>query len=497
MKSFVLLVWLLLLLAGAGPALAQAVLVCSLSDLYRLDLQTCRTTLIGRMPTLMNDIALTPTGLYGVSGNYGNPALAQTLFRIDPATGSGTAISRLDYTINGLVAGPDGTLYGAGAFGELVIINPVTGAVRLLGNMGFPCQGDLAFFQDRLFMAATGNRLVEVNLRNPAQSRLIGTLGIGSEVLGLVTVGVQTCTSNTLKLYGTGGSGLYEIDPLTGAVRPVCTYSLATIDGAASPIETTTADERPAAGLDSAALVCAGVRSVRLGQYLFRADPGGVWRVAAGNGQLTGNIYTPGNTNPARLEYIVGTGNCRDTAVIRLTFQPLPRVTGFVVTPTGCSYADGQLRVSGEGFQPLRYALDSTAQGVTVPVFTNLSLQTYTVFLTDGFGCRGQDTVSITNGCIGNLYLPTAFSPNGDQLNDLFVAQLSEGDAWAEQFAVYDRWGRAVYARADFALRSGDALWDGLVGGAAADGAVYSYRLRLRYRTGYRHTFAGSVAVVR
>ncbi len=493
------LLWLLLLVASSRM-LAQTVYVCSLSDLYQLNLQTCNTTLIGRMPTLMNDIALLPNNvLYGVSGNYGNPALAQTLFRINQATGAGTAISRLDYTINGLVAGPDGVLYGAGAFGEFVTIEPITGTTTLLGNTGFPCQGDLAFYQNRLYMAATGNRLVEVNLRNPMQSRLIGQMSMGSDVLGLATVGVETCESSTLELYATSGSGLYQLNPATGRGTLVCTYGLATIDGAASPIESAPL-KRPTAGLDSVARVCATIPAVSMGQYLFRADAGGRWRVASGNGRLAGDVYTPGtpsNTQPDQVQYIVGTGLCADTAVISLNFQALPRITNFAVTPTGCTYGDGKLEVTADGFQPLLYALDSLAQGTANPVFTNLSLRRYTVYLTDQFGCRGHDTVTITNACVGNTYLPTAFSPNGDRLNDTFAVHLSEGDAFVERLTIFDRWGGVVFNRDEFTIHNGDTLWDGMINGAPPEIGTYTYQLLIRYSSGLRYTFWGNVAALR
>ncbi len=491
------IVWLVMVVSG--PVLAQSVYVGSLSDLYQLNLNTCQTTLIGRMPTLMNDIALTPSNvLYGVSGNYGNPALAQTFFRIDQTTGLGTNLGRLDYTINGLVAGLDGTLYGAGASGEIVTIEPTTGTTTLLGNCGYSCLGDLTFYQRRLYMTAIGNRLVEINLQNPAQSRLIGTLAIRDDVLGLATVGSETCQTNNLKLYGTAGSGLYEIDPLTASVKPVCTYGLASIDGVATA-PTAPVGNLPNAGLDSTVQVCADRRSITLTPYLRGADSGGLWRMARGNGKLTGSVYTPAATEiqSVRLNYIVTNGLCTDTAIVILNRQALPRVTLFTVIPTGCSHTDGELLITADGLQPLSFALDSTAQGTSNTRFTNLSLQTYTVYLTDRLGCRAKDTVTITNHCTGFVYLPTAFSPNGDQHNDTFVAQLSENTVFVERFVLVDRWGKLVFNRDEFVLHSGDSLWDGLNNGTAVTSGLFSYQLQVRYASGVRHTFLGSLSVLR
>lgn len=74
-------------------------------------------------------------------------------------------------------------------------------------------------------------------------------------------------------------------------------------------------------------------------------------------------------------------------------------------------------------------------------------------------------------------YLPTAFTPNSDGLNDTFGIV---GDLQANGFriAIYDRWGRVVYETSD-PYRP----WDGTVSGQPALVGQYYYRLAL-WQTG-------------
>ncbi len=84
------------------------------------------------------------------------------------------------------------------------------------------------------------------------------------------------------------------------------------------------------------------------------------------------------------------------------------------------------------------------------------------------YGCEVKDTFSLeVNDCRSRIYFPTAFSPNGDGLNDLFLPQGRDYEGLELQ--IYDRWGGQVYGST-----SPPFAWDG--GDAAA--GVYVYRFR-------------------
>ncbi len=68
------------------------------------------------------------------------------------------------------------------------------------------------------------------------------------------------------------------------------------------------------------------------------------------------------------------------------------------------------------------------------------------------------------------LYLPTAFTPNGDGLNDTFGA-VGEGIE-KYRLVVYNRWGESV-----FSTENVNAKWDGFYKGKPVPFGSYNYKL--------------------
>ncbi len=83
--------------------------------------------------------------------------------------------------------------------------------------------------------------------------------------------------------------------------------------------------------------------------------------------------------------------------------------------------------------------------------------------------CTGSDTIRIT-GCSGinPLFFPTAFTPNGDGLNDYFRPK--GGEVTDFHMIIYDRWGQIVFESTDPGLG-----WDGMSKGQYCPQGVYTY----------------------
>ncbi|MDD5570847.1 MAG: gliding motility-associated C-terminal domain-containing protein, partial [Bacteroidales bacterium] len=82
------------------------------------------------------------------------------------------------------------------------------------------------------------------------------------------------------------------------------------------------------------------------------------------------------------------------------------------------------------------------------PVVTPTATTTYTVVVTDIYGCTNLDTVIVVvvEGKCGEpyIYVPNAFTPNGDNKND--VLYVREGGLVTKlYFVIYDRWGEKVF----------------------------------------------------
>jgi gliding motility-associated-like protein len=97
----------------------------------------------------------------------------------------------------------------------------------------------------------------------------------------------------------------------------------------------------------------------------------------------------------------------------------------------------------------------------------------YSVEVTDSLGCKTINQISVKEDCDPKIFLPTAFTPNGDGLNDDF--ELKGKDYTNVRAYIYSRWGEVIHASYDRKI-----LWDGNMsnGNPAPDGA---YIIDIRY----------------
>ena len=90
-----------------------------------------------------------------------------------------------------------------------------------------------------------------------------------------------------------------------------------------------------------------------------------------------------------------------------------------------------------------------------------------------------------------DMWLPTAFTPNGDGLNDTFGPVVKSAQITDFEFIVYDRYGGRVFVSA-----SADNRWDGTHGGKHVAEGGYLYYLKAKLQNGQTIERKGSVNVV-
>jgi gliding motility-associated-like protein len=89
------------------------------------------------------------------------------------------------------------------------------------------------------------------------------------------------------------------------------------------------------------------------------------------------------------------------------------------------------------------------------------------------YGCRDTVYRVVSVNEEFSMYIPDAFTPNGDGLNDVFNVK---GAGFVEEgfeMRIYDRWGELIYKTND--VYKG---WDGTVKGVPAKNDVYVYKIR-------------------
>lgn len=94
----------------------------------------------------------------------------------------------------------------------------------------------------------------------------------------------------------------------------------------------------------------------------------------------------------------------------------------------------------------------------------------YSVTVTDSNGCITDDSVTFGARCPTKIYIPNAFSPNGDGINDIF--DIAAFDTETYELKIFDRWGNMV-----FRTRDHEDDWDGNYNNQLAESGVYTWVL--------------------
>ena len=104
------------------------------------------------------------------------------------------------------------------------------------------------------------------------------------------------------------------------------------------------------------------------------------------------------------------------------------------------------------------------SNGATTPSIRVVNSGLYWLEVTDITGCTGRENTRVTTkSCMNGVFVPTAFTPNNDGLNDIFKP-LVDGKLVQYRFTIYDRWGQVVLQTTD----PGKG-WNGKRGGVDQD----------------------------
>jgi gliding motility-associated-like protein len=83
----------------------------------------------------------------------------------------------------------------------------------------------------------------------------------------------------------------------------------------------------------------------------------------------------------------------------------------------------------------------------------------YTISVTDSSGCIVQDYQEVWLFDHPDIFVPTAFTPNGDGANDLFIP-VYVNISHLKYFRIFDRWGKLIFETMDMGKG-----WDGTING--------------------------------
>jgi gliding motility-associated-like protein len=178
-------------------------------------------------------------------------------------------------------------------------------------------------------------------------------------------------------------------------------------------------------------------------------------------------------------------------------------VAEFTSTPNPASVLDPTVTLINQSSSDVNYwdwtfgdgdTLNNTVTPNPIHTYPNVVSGSYDAILIvhNSDGC--WDTIShpIVIGPEFTFYIPNAFTPNGDNVNDTFFGQgigIVEYDIW-----IFDRWGNMIFHGDDL-----NDTWDGKAnqGSEVAQQDVYVWKVKLKDVFGKKHSYLGTVTLVK
>jgi len=382
----------LFLVLCCAPALlfAQEIFLSTLDHrLYQLDLDDCSYQQVGNVPQGSTDICFHPNSyLYSVSGNG-------RLFQVNIATGAGTLVHTFENSASqlytSLAADANGVFYTCGLNGRLYSYNLATNTGAYLGNVGYAAEGDLTFFNGQLYMAASGDDIVRVDLNNPANSTIAVNGNVPGRIFGIVSY-AAACDSVSSYAFTDNAANIYRVDYANAALVPYCNIPLS-VSGGASMFEYLGSNPIDAT-VDASGFNCTtsnGALSVDasggIGTLTYSIG-GQIYQMSSDFSGLPVNDYTV---------YVQDEVGCIVTLEVDLGVD-FPGIGNLVVTPASCGESNGSISISiAGGTAP--YLLSANGG----PASANLNLQnltpgSYQLSITDAAGCNLTTTAVVTAG---------------------------------------------------------------------------------------------------
>lgn len=130
-------------------------------------------------------------------------------------------------------------------------------------------------------------------------------------------------------------------------------------------------------------------------------------------------------------------------------------------------------------------------------IVTPIQTTTYRVSVKDSTNCTAFDEVLVRILKRRPVYIPNAFSPNGDGVNDFFTAYGNVAALRIKTMKVFDRWGELIFSGDNLPL-GGDRLgWNGTFKDKDLTAGVYVYFFIIEFVDGEEVLFKGDVTLMR
>lgn len=315
------------------------------------------------------------------------------------------------------------------------------------------------------------------------------TVSVNASPVISVTGNTVICAGDISTLTALGGTNYSWSNGSTSSVIQVSpgvttTYTVSSSNSnCTSAVSVIVAVSPPPAASAVNAVICSGQTA------LLTASGGGTYLWSNGSTGSAINVSPVTNTT---YSVIVSIGTCSDTASATVTVNPNPVASawGSITITEGQS---ATLSASGGGAYVWSNGAVDSVIAVSPVVTTG-----YCVTVSIG-NCTDTACVLVSvepTDCSyadDQLFIPDAFSPNGDTKNDVLAIYYPDINCIKElTFVIYDRWGEKVFESSNIVL-----TWDGTYKGDMMNTAVFVYYLKVTFISGNETVRKGNVSLVR
>lgn len=130
------------------------------------------------------------------------------------------------------------------------------------------------------------------------------------------------------------------------------------------------------------------------------------------------------------------------------------------------------------------------------PIASPFTNTTYFLTVQDSNGCSATDSTHVLVNFEGKAYIPNAFSPNNDGINDVFYV-LSRCVTEVRIIRVFDRWGELVFEKSNTPPNDPLYGWNGKFRGKDMNADVFVYHVVVVLADGSLQEYKGDVTLLR
>lgn len=464
--------------------------------LFWVNMATGVQRFVATTTTYFSDLSWGADGkLYGARGS---------LWEIDPITGAAHEVGILPggYSIgNSMTADNAGNLYMVAALPpfefHLIKFNLLTWQVCFIADikaLGLSSAGDLTFLNGALYLSCGNNEIAKINIKTgDVQPITVNNSSTGG-YYGLTTIGDGF-------FYVSHDNKLYRVDPstMTAESSPSVVFNFPNLyfNGLATYAEICYAPQCQAKiniRASAASPYCIGeIVTLKAENTSCNASNGiYTWTDPYGN-TLVNDTINAMIAGRYYLRYTVTGDTCSSIDSFLVEYM-LPPSVDLGKDTSLCDGDDILLRpVSIAGLSYFRWQDGSTKNQLLATAPGWYWVETDNV---DGCG-PVRDSLYIrkeTTGCDAFIYVPTAFSPGNDGLNDIFKAELIGRMSRLGTFelSVFNRWGQKIFTSRD--ILQG---WDGTINGTRQASGIYAWICKYRLKNKPEKIVKGTMTLVR